>query len=124
MTHGNPDERTRTLTATNMAYLAPGEKLVARIIGYGHAVYAVRIDNTVIIDWNWYTRSISTKKHLGIIEDAARSSDDVNLVYVNGPLRSLFKLSATTERILGALPWTRDELPELGPVNARPGGGN
>lgn len=123
ITSGSQEDRQKSLKGTNMQYVPASQDNPEMILGYDWAVYAVRIDDTVIIDWAWYSYSMSTKKHIGIIESRARSRwSDVNIAYVHGFFRgqNTKVRRSSTEDLVEKLKWDREELKELGPVNARP----
>jgi len=130
------DAMTRGLTGHSMEYkpARPDNDKPATIIGYGWAVYAVRIDDTVIIDDRWHGYSTSTSGHLTEIARSARRSNHVNLVYFNDSRKHYksrpgypdsfstnFKRTCPTiEQVLQETGFDRDELQHLGPVKARP----
>lgn len=125
----------RGLTGYNMEFkpARPSNDKPACIIGYGWAVYAVRIDDTVIIDDRWHGYSTSTSGHLTEIARSARRSDHVNLVYISSDQshyknRGMHKSYSTNFKrhvptisdVLEETGFDRGELQHMGPLKARP----
>jgi len=127
------DAMGRSLKGSNMSYVPPVNDKPAALKGYGWAFYALRVDDTVILDASWDGYSTSTTQHMGIIRSAVARSDFVNLVEVafsygtrgwTGRSGLTANTRPTTDKLLRRLEeehgWSRGELPRLGKVRYRP----
>jgi len=127
------DEFDRRLQGTNMSYKPPTGDKPAGIQGYGWAFYALRVDDTVILDTSWQGYSVSTTQHLTHIRRAVSRSDHVNLVECDIP-RSVDTYTRTSSPTTRTRPtvtellelledlhgWDPEELDRLGPLRHRP----
>lgn len=60
-----------------------GEEYTA-LLGYGHAVYSIKVEDTVFLFTGWNGRSTTTSKHLTQIENKVNKEIGVDLVKVTG----------------------------------------
>lgn len=87
----------------NMVYKPSDNGHYASIEGYGWATYAVKVQNTVLIFWDWYSYSQSTKQHLRHIERAAKAAR-CNVAYLTDCRSVSERSTPSKDDIDGVLP--------------------